>query len=188
MVFIMSNIFYSVKKRDAKSNNNSIRKSGQVPGIIYGEFLEKSIPITMKTPELNKMLRSNNSGSIIKIDLDGEKLNCVVKDIQKGLSNEVIHFDLQYTKPSEVIKMKIPVKYIGQENLMSKRLLLDANTSFIEFQGPVEKIPEFVEVNVSSMNINDKIFIKDISIPNDVTVLDDPELLLGVINPSGNAQ
>ena len=84
--------------------------------------------------------------------------------------------------------MKIPVKYIGQENLMSKRLLLDANTSFIEFQGPVEKIPEFVEVNVSSMNINDKIFIKDISIPNDVTVLDDPELLLGVINPSGNAQ
>ena len=67
MVFIMSNIFYSVKKRDAKSNNNSIRKSGQVPGIIYGEFLEKSIPITMKAPELNKMLRSNNSGSIIKI-------------------------------------------------------------------------------------------------------------------------
>ncbi|SCJ37725.1 50S ribosomal protein L25 [uncultured Clostridium sp.] len=184
----MSNIFYSVKKREAKSNNNSLRKNGQVPGIIYGEFLEKSIPITMKAPDLNKMLRSNNSGSIIEIDLDGEKFNCVVKDIQKGLLNEIIHFDLQYTKPSEVIKMKIPVKYIGQENLMTKRLLLDASTSFIEFQGPVEKIPEFIEVDVSSMNINDKIFIKDISIPSDVSVLDDPELLLGVINPASSAK
>ena len=184
----MSNIFYSVEKREGKSNNKSLRKSGQVPGIIYCEFLEKSIPVTMKAQDLSKMLRSNNSGSIIEIDLDGEKLNCVVKDVQKGLLNEIIHFDLQYTKPSEVIKMKIPVKYIGQENLMTKRLLLDTNTSFIEFQGPVEKIPEFVEVNVSDMNINDKIFIKDISVPNDVTVLDDPELLLGVINPASSTK
>lgn len=184
----MSNIFYSVKRRGTNSNNKSLRRAGQVPGIIYGEFLEKSIPVTMKTPELKKMLRSNNSGSIIEIDLAGEKLNCVVKDVQKGLANEIIHFDLQYTKPSEVIKMKIPVKYIGQENLISKRLLLNASTSFIEFQGPVEKIPEFIEVDVSAMNINDKILVKDISIPNDVTVLDDPELLLGVINPSGSAQ
>ena len=66
MVFIMSNIFYSVEKREGKSNNKSLRKSGQVPGIIYGEFLEKSIPVTMKAQDLSKMLRSNNSGSIIE--------------------------------------------------------------------------------------------------------------------------
>ncbi|MBM6861890.1 50S ribosomal protein L25, partial [Clostridium saudiense] len=56
----MSNIFYSVEKREGKSNNKSLRKSGQVPGIIYGEFLEKSIPVTMKAQDLSKMLRSNN--------------------------------------------------------------------------------------------------------------------------------
>lgn len=180
----MSNIFYTVEKRDVKSNSKSLRKAGQVPGIIYGEFLEKSIPVTMNESELRNMLRNNNSGSIIEIDLNEDKFNCVVKDVQKSLKNEILHFDLQYTKPSEVIKMRIPVKYIGQENLIIKRLLLDTNTSFIEFQGPVEKIPEYVEVDVSDMNINDKIFIKDISIPNDVTILDDPELLLGIINPT----
>ena len=84
--------------------------------------------------------------------------------------------------------MKIPVKYIGQDNLMIKRLLLDANTSFIEFQGPVEKIPEYIEVDVSDMNINDKIFIKDISVPDDVVVLDDSEVLLGVMSPVGTAK
>lgn len=60
-----------MQKRDVKSNNNSPRKSGQVLGIIHGEFLEKSIPITMKVPELSKILRSNNSGAIIKINLEG---------------------------------------------------------------------------------------------------------------------
>lgn len=183
----MSNISYTVQKRDNNSNNKIIRRAGQVTGVIYGEFLKTPIPVAMDDIELKKMLRTNNSGSIIKINLDGETLNCVVKAVQKNILHEVIHFDLQYTKPSEVIKMKIPVKYIGQENLIVKRLLLDANTSFIEFQGPVEKIPEFIEVNVSDMKMNEKILVKDISIPDDVVVLDDPELLLGIINPSSKS-
>ena len=183
----MSNISYTVQKKEYNSNNKTIRRSGQVPGVIYGEFLNNPIPITMDYIELKKMLRSNNSGSILKINLDGKNLNCVVKDVQKNLLHELIHFDLQYTKPSEVIKMKIPVKYIGQENLMAKRLLLNANTSFVEFQGPVEKIPEFIEFNVSDMGMNEKILVKDISVPDDVTVLDDPELLLGIITPSSKS-
>lgn len=179
----MSNIIFNLQERNLKENQKKLRKIGEIPGIIYGEFLDKPIPIKIKDLELRKMLKSNNSGSIIPFNINGTKLNCVVKEVQKSNFNEILHIDLQYTKPNEVIKMKIPVMFTGQENLIVKRLILDSGTTSIEFQGCVEKIPEYIEINVSDMNINDKIFVKDITVPKDVTVLDNPDILLAVINP-----
>ena len=43
------------------------------------------------------------------------------------------------TKPNERIKMKIPIKFSGQENLESKRLVLETHITSIELQGDVEK-------------------------------------------------
>ena len=178
----MSNKVFNVYERNVRENKNQLRKSGQVPGIIYGEFLDKSIPITMKDSDLRKMLSVNNSGSIIEFDLNGRNLNCVVKEVQRNNLNELLHIDLQYIKPNEVIKLKIPVRYVGQENLISKRLILETTNSFVEFQGSVEKIPEYIEINASNMKMNDKVFIEDILVPEGVIVLDNPKTLLCVVN------
>ncbi|MBN1068258.1 50S ribosomal protein L25, partial [Clostridium botulinum] len=70
-----------------------------------------------------------------------------------------------------------------QENLETKRLLLETFTPFLDFQGDVEKIPEFLEVNVSKMNCEDKLFVEDINVPKDILVTTDPKTLLAVINP-----
>lgn len=178
----MSNVVFKVYKRNEKTNQKQLRKNGQVPGVIYGEFLDNTIKVQMSTLELKSMLKKNNSGSIIEVDLDGEKLNCVVKEVQKNNLMEILHVDLQYTKPNEVIKMRIPVRSVGQESLESKRLILETYNSFIDLQGSVEKIPEFIEINVSNMKFEDKIFVEDIAIPEDVIVLTDPKTLLAVVN------
>jgi len=166
----MSNVAFKVYKRNEKTNQKQLRKTGQVPGIIYGEFLDNTISIQMCNTELKSMLKKNNSGSIIEVDLDGKKLNCVVKEVQKNNLLEILHVDLQYTKPNEIIKMRIPVRSVGQESLESKRLILETYNSFIDLQGSVEKIPEFIEINVSNMKFEDKIFVEDIAIPEDVIV------------------
>ena len=178
----MTNSTFKVYERDTKITNNQLRKTGQTPGVIYGEFLDNTTPIQILTSELEKMLKKNNSGSIIEIDLNNKKLNCVVKEVQKNNLREILHVDLQYTKPNEVIKMRIPVRTIGQESLESKRLILQTYNSFIDLQGSVEKIPEFIEVNVSDMKFEDKLFVEDIAIPEDVIVITDPKTLLAVVN------
>ena len=178
----MTNLAFKVSERDLSKNLNQIRKTGQTPGVIYGEFLENTTPIQISTSELEKMLKKNNSGSIIAIDLNNEKLNCVVKEVQKNNSREILHVDFQYTKPNEVIKMRIPVRTIGQESLEFKKLILETYNSFIDLQGSVEMIPEFIEINVSNMKFEDKIFVEDIAIPEGVIVLTDPKTLLAVVN------
>ena len=178
----MSNIAFKVYERNIKENKNILTKTGQVPGVIYGEFINDKIPIKMSSLELRKMLRKNNNGSIIEFDLDGKKMNCVVKEIQRNYIQQILHIDLQYVKENEVIKMKIPVKFVGQPSLEARRLLLETYNPFINFQGNVEKIPEYIEVNVSDMNFDDKVFVKDIAVPDGVAVLTDPKTLLAVVN------
>lgn len=178
----MSNLAFKVYERNVKTNQSKLRKTGQIPGIIYGEFLDNTIPIKMCNAELRRMLRKNNSGSIIEIELDNKKFNCVVKDVQKNNLHEILHVDFQYIKPNEVIKMRIPIKIIGQENLESKRLTLETHNLFIDLQGNVEKIPESIEINVADMKADDKVFIEDIVIPQEITVLSDPKTLLAVVS------
>lgn len=178
----MSNIALNVMERNTEVNINGLRKSGQTPGIIYGEFLDNAIPIQINNAELKRMLRKNNNGSIIKVDFNNKKLSCVVKEVQKNQRQEILHVDLQYTKPNEVIKMRIPIKCVGQENLELQRLLLETYNLFLDLQGSVEDIPEFIEVNVAEMGFNDKLFAEDISIPENIAVLTDPKTLLAIVS------
>lgn len=178
----MSNLAFKVNERTVKENQNRLRKTGQIPGIIYGEFLEENIPVKMCNDELIKMLKKNNSGSIIEISLNERTINCVVKEVQKNERHEIIHVDFQYIKPNEVIKMRIPVKIIGQDLLESKRLTLETHSLYVDLQGDVEKIPESIELDVSNMKIEDKVFIEDIVIPKEITILSDPKTLLAVVS------
>lgn len=178
----MSNLAFTVYERPKKIKAKTLRKMGQIPGIIYGEFLDNAIPIKMCNADVKRMLRQNNSGSIINVNLNNKNLNCVVKEVQKNTNKDIIHLDLQYTKPNEVIKMRIPIKCVGQENLELKRLVLETYNLFLDLQGSVEEIPEFIEVNVSDMNFEDKIFAEDITLPEGITLLTEPNTLLAIVN------
>ncbi len=154
----MKSTTFKVYERSSKENLKKLRNLGEIPCVIYGEFLEEPISAKMNKTELLKMLKGSFSGSIIPIDMEGKTLNCVVKDIQKNNLHEIIHFDLQYVKPNEVIKLTIPINYIGQ------------------------KIPEYIEVNVANMQFNDKLLAKDINIPSEVTLLTPEDTILAVVN------
>ncbi|MGV2644792.1 50S ribosomal protein L25, partial [Clostridium perfringens] len=114
--------------------------------------------------------------------LEDKKHNWVVQEVQKNNLHEILHVDFQYIKANEVIKMRIPIKTIGQENLESRRLTLETHNLFIDLQGNVEIIPESIEINVADMQADDKIFIEDIVIPQEITILTDPKTLLAVVS------
>lgn len=178
----MSNVALKVYERPENIKGKQLRKNGDIPGIIYGEFLENSIPIKVNSKEIQQILRNNSSGSIIKVSFNDKNLNCVVKEVQKSLTRDILHVDLQYTKPEEIIKMRIPITCIGQKNLEIKRLVLETHNLYLDLQGKVEDIPEHIEIDVSDMNFEDKIFAEDIKIPESVILLTNPKALLAVVN------
>ncbi|MGG7077159.1 50S ribosomal protein L25 [Clostridium sardiniense] len=173
---------FKISKRKSNEKTNRIRREGQIPCIIYGESLSETIPVKIPFTTLLRLFKENTRGSIIPLDVGGEIKNCVVKDIQKNNLGEVIHVDFQSVEHNEIVKMKIPVNFLGEESLESKNLIFEICTPTLEFHGNVEKIPELIEYDISGLNFEDKVFAKDICIPSGVELVTDPDTILAVVN------
>ena len=177
---------YNVCKKEKNEKARRLLKSNQVPCIIYGEALEHNIPIKISKNLLLKLMAANTKGSMISLNLDGKTINCVVKELQKNFEGKVIHVDFQAISNKEILKLNIPVSYIGEENLEIKRLALETFETEIELQGTINDIPENIEVNVSDLNFEDKILAKDIKLPENVKLVTDPDTILVIANSSNN--
>ena len=158
----MQNLVFDISERTEKGKK--VRTKGEVPCVIYGESLDKSISSKIPRKEMLKLL-SSPKNSVLSLNLDGTIEKCVLKEVQRDTFGEIIHLDFQYVRKGDTIKLKVPVSYTGQGFLESKGLLLESIVSEVQLQGHPEEIPENIKVDVSGLNYGDEIFAKDFSIP-----------------------
>ena len=158
----MQNLVFDISERTEKGKK--VRTKGEVPCVIYGESLDKSISCKIPSKEMLKLL-SSPKNSVLSLNLDGTIEKCVLKEVQRDTFGEIIHLDFQYVRKGDTIKLKVPVSYTGQGFLESKGLLLESIVSEVQLQGHPEEIPENIKVDVSGLNYGDEIFAKDFSIP-----------------------
>ena len=174
----MQNAVFNITERTEKGKK--VRMNGQIPGIIYGESLEKSIPCKMDRKEMLKLLSSSRN-SVLALNLDGTMEHCVLKEVQRNTFGEIIHLDFQYVKKGDLVKLKVPVNFVGQGYLESKRLLLEVFVTEVQLQGNPSEMPEHIEVNVEGLEHGAQILAKDLVIPETLKMDLDPETVVARI-------
>ena len=177
----MSELAFKVEEKLANEKAKAIRRNGQTPGVIYGEFLDNPISIKIANTQLPKILKTHLTSSVVPLEVNNDVKNCVIKDIQKDMYGKIIHVDFQYVKANEVIKLKVPVTFEGQAALETNRLVLETFASEIEVQGAVEKLPEKIDIDVSDKKFEDKILAKDVTLPEGVHLVTAEDTLLAVV-------
>lgn len=141
----MKNLEFNITKRDEKVNK--VRHDGEIPCILYGQNLDKSISAKITKREMINILNYTDS-SILNLNLNGDIKKCVIKELQRDPFGNIIHIDFQCIKKGETIKLKVPVNFIGQEGLESRRLLIEDFISEIPLQGEASEIPQNIEINL----------------------------------------
>ena len=174
----MESIVFDVSERNEKGKK--VRMHGEVPAVIYGSHLDNTVSIKITRKDMYKLLTLAKS-SILSLNLNGHIENCVVKELQKDSFGKVIHIDFQDIKKDEKIKMKIPVVFDGQSTLEGRQLLLEVLISEVELYGEADKLPENIKCNVGELNIGDKIFIKDLVIPEGMRLDVDEDAIVATI-------
>ncbi len=174
----MENIVFNVSERNEKGKK--VRMHGEVPAVLYGSHLDNTVSIKITRKDMYKLLTLAKS-SILSLKLNGHIENCVVKELQKDSFGKVIHIDFQDIKKDEKIKMKIPVVFDGQSTLEGRQLLLEVLISEVELYGEADKLPENIKCNVGELNIGDKIFIKDLVIPEGMRLDVDENAIVATI-------
>ena len=174
----MESVVFNVSERNEKGKK--VRMHGEVPAVLYGSHLDNTVSIKITRKDMYKLLTLAKS-SILSLNLNGHIENCVVKELQKDSFGKVIHIDFQDIKKDEKIKMKIPVVFDGQSTLEGRQLLLEVLISEVELYGEADKLPENIKCNVGELNIGDKIFIKDLVIPEGMRLDVDEDAIVATI-------
>ncbi|NRD70109.1 50S ribosomal protein L25/general stress protein Ctc [Psychrobacter okhotskensis] len=157
-----------------KGASRRLRKQNLVPAIIYGGN-EEPMAISIKINELVKSLEYEAFFSqILTITTDkGDEHQVVIKDLQRHPAKGFpMHADFQRIVKGQKIHMNVPVHFTGREDAPGTAAagVLSTLVSDIEIICLPSQLPEYLEVDVSGMEIGDLFRLSDIKLPEGVVI------------------
>jgi len=163
-------------EQQGKGASRRLRKQNLVPAIIYGGN-EEPTAISIKLNEMVKSLEYEAFFSqVLTITTDkGDEHQVVIKDLQRHPAKGFpMHADFQRIVKGQKINMNIPVHFSGREDApgIKDGGILSTLVSDIEIVALPSQLPEYLEVDVSGMEIGDLFRLSDIDLPEGVIIFD----------------
>lgn len=174
------------KRTDINSRaNKRLRKTGYLPGNIYGKNIE-SVPVTVKKDELKKSLIKNGRAAVFNLTIEGEEpYNVMVKEIQHApLTGEMLHVDFQKISLTEEVKADVSINIVGKESIEAHKWVLIRQMDIIPVKGLPQDIPNLIEIDVAQLQLGDNIFVSDVQFPEGIVPdIDLEQLIVSVSEP-----
>ncbi|MFB0918989.1 MAG: 50S ribosomal protein L25 [Clostridiaceae bacterium] len=179
-------ITYEFYRRE-NENVKRLRNEGKIPGVIYGGKMAGGQSIYVEAKVLSELLKNNTKSSILSIKLGKDKLNAVVKKVQRDpLTAKAIHADFQSVAMDEVLTLTIPVKYINEDEVMFRKLIANINFNEVQVKGEADKIPEEIVIDLQGKTPEDRVTAGDIELPEGIEMITQADELMFIISePKG---
>ena len=166
-----------VRSRDDKGKGASrrLRRAGRIPAVLYGGGMKPST-ITLDYHVLaRQMSQEAFFTSILNIILDGNSQAAVVKEVQRHpYKPEVLHLDFQRILEDETITLNVPIHFLGEEvaiGVAEREGVLAHLITEVEVACLPKDLPEFLELDVSELDVNQVLLLSDITPPEGVELV-----------------
>lgn len=147
----------------------AVRRAGEIPGVIYGE-VGKSRAIRISARAIEKPFQTGRfTSTLFMLDVDGEKIRVIPREIQvDSVTDRPIHADFQRLVPGSRIRLFIPVHFNNHVDSpgLKRGGVLNIVRHEIEFSCPAENIPQFIEADLTGMDIGDSMHISGVKLPD----------------------
>jgi large subunit ribosomal protein L25 len=157
-----------------KGASRRLRHSGRVPAILYGGKGEPRA-ITLDHQKLMTLIDNEKFySSIINLVVGDKKQAAIVKDLQMHPArNAIQHLDMQRVVETEKIRIHIPIHFKGEAaspGVKSQGGVVSHRIADIEVSCLPKDLPEFIELDLSQMNMNESKHLSDLPLPEGVTI------------------
>jgi large subunit ribosomal protein L25 len=171
--------------RDAEGKGASrrLRRANKVPAILYGGHRE---PRALSLDHTKLLLMLDNErfySTIINLKVGDLSQAAILKDVQRHpAKNAVVHVDLQRVLDDEKIRITIPLHFKGEAGSpgVKKGGVVSHLRNEIQVTCLPKDLPEFIEVDLSAVDINQMVYLADLKTPEGVEI---PELTHGRNSP-----
>jgi large subunit ribosomal protein L25 len=179
----MEKVVLKAVKRDVIGKQvKALRRAGQLPAVIYGHHLEP-MAIALNAHEAGLTLGKLTSSSLVTIVLDGQEYPSLVREKQRNyIKGNITHVDFLAISLTEKLTASIRIEFTGVSAAVK-----DFNAVFVHGIETLEveclptDLPERVTVDISLLaQIGQAIHVRDITLPDNVRVLDDPDIMVAI--------
>ena len=164
------------------SANRRLRASGFVPGNVYGHK-QDAISVSFSTKEAAALV--NSTHRVVDIELDGKTETAILRETHwDAFHKELQHVDFMRVDANERVKADVDVVLRGTSAGALAGGILEQPLHMLHVDCLAINIPEAILIKVQGLQIGQAIHVKDLEIPEGVTVLNNPEaIVVRVIQP-----
>ena len=158
-----------------KGASRRLRRSGKVPAILYGGHQEPKQLILDHQNLLTLLVNEKFFSTILSLKIDGQPQAAILKDVQRHpAKNQVLHMDLQRVLENEKIRMTIPLHFKGAAaapGVKTQGGVVSHLLNEVEVLCLPKDLPEFLEIDLSAMEMNEIRRMSDLQLPQGVELV-----------------
>jgi large subunit ribosomal protein L25 len=157
-----------------------LRHAGRVPAVIYGAG-QPNTDITLDHNNIIHQLEQEAFHShVLTVDIGGRNEQVILRDVQMHpYKRLVMHLDFLRVSADRKLRMMVPVHFIGEEASIGVKQhggVVSHLLPEIEIECLAKDLPEFIAVDISTMDIDQSVHLSDLVLPPGVSI---PALTLG---------
>jgi large subunit ribosomal protein L25 len=175
-----------VRKTLGKGAARSLRGQSLVPAVLYGRDLESTL-LTVSPGDLEKATSTASAENIL-IDLtitDGESTRnqrAMIREIQVDpVKRTILHVDFLGISMDRQITVEVPVNLVGDPVGVAAGGMLQQVVRSVEISCLPDRIPDTLELDVSSLTMGHSLHVSDLRVPEGVELLSDPRLTIATV-------
>ena len=164
----------AIRDKKGTSSARRIRLKDQIPAILYHSGLD-ALSLSVDKKELYKALKTGQV--IFEVKVKDENQFVLVKDVQyHPVNDNIMHVDFQKVKEDEKISLEVPLRIEGEAEGVKAGGILVQIVSTITVQCKPTTVPEALIIDVTNLELNSSLSVKDIELAADVEIMTDEDL------------
>ena len=159
-----------------KGASRRLRRDGKVPAILYGGGSEPR-SLALDHTKLQLMLDNERFyTTILSIKVGGDSQSAILRDIQRHpCRNQIVHIDFQRVRDDEKLRVSVPFHFVNQATAPGVKTqggIVSHLRNEIEISCFPKDLPEYIQVDMGAMQLNDALHLSDIEVPAGVEFVD----------------
>ncbi|MBI4395641.1 MAG: 50S ribosomal protein L25 [Elusimicrobia bacterium] len=163
----------------------SLRVKGEIPAVVYGGA-DSSKTLSVNGKEFRQLLKAHGTNMVVSLKLDSKTETVLVKQAQRDpLTRDFVHVDFQRISLTEKIEVSVPLRVKGEApGVKLSGGILEHILREVKVTCLPTDIPHALDVDVSSLQINQGIKVKDLTLPKGIEMVTDAEhLVINIVSP-----
>ena len=173
----MSNVFEFVAESRGQSGKGAARRArhiGNVPAVLYGGHQEPRMLMLSHNEVIKHLEHEAVYSHVLDVTIDGKTEKAILKGVQRNPAKfQILHLDFQRVDMSEMVKVHVPLHFTnehtgigGKKGGISTHSMTDVEVSCLP-----SSLPEYIEVNLSTLDVGESIHLADLVLPAGVSLV-----------------